>query len=606
MCRTFWVKYLALHHVKSVSAIGRKEKMIVVHVTHEAVENIGGIGTVIGGLTTADAYAENVSRTILIGPLFSNDKPTAELFGAGGKVLYSSLDEIYEEQWREKFLPIERKYDVRIIYGTREILEPYSGEIVEVEVLLFDLFHANEQRVNIFKGELYEKFDIPSHKFQHVWDFEQYVRLAEPAMASLQAVDARGDGQEVVILSHEYMGMPTVLKAILDDDDNIKTVFYAHEVASVRPIVENQDGHDTMFYNVMNRAEQNGQTLEDIFPQTQDNYKHPLVKAARHCDCVFAVGDYVKSELKFLDRHFGQKDIDLVYNGIPSEPLSLEDRCSSRALLHEYADTLFGKIPTWVFTHVARPVMSKAIWRDLRILHELEPMLAKRGESLVYFMLGTLGGQRRSRDVLHMEHVYGWPVAHEEGYPDLCGGEEVVGEMCDVFNRTHKASRAVLVNQWGWSQKACGQRMPENMTIADLRRGTDLEFGLSIYEPFGISQLEPLSFGALCVVSNVCGCTGFARAAMRGEKFDNVIEGNFLHLPGTKTIDELLSLSMADRDAVEAVEGRRLAELIVKLLPRDAKAQERLLKTGQELAQRMSWEHVVNEYFLPSLRRVVE
>ena len=41
--------------------------MIVVHVTHEAVEKIGGIGAVLAGLMTAEAYAKIVSRTILLG-----------------------------------------------------------------------------------------------------------------------------------------------------------------------------------------------------------------------------------------------------------------------------------------------------------------------------------------------------------------------------------------------------------------------------------------------------------------------------------------------------------------------------------------------------------
>ena len=45
------------------------QPMIVVHVTHEAVEKIGGIGAVISGLATADAYGERVSRTILLGPV---------------------------------------------------------------------------------------------------------------------------------------------------------------------------------------------------------------------------------------------------------------------------------------------------------------------------------------------------------------------------------------------------------------------------------------------------------------------------------------------------------------------------------------------------------
>ena len=54
------------------------------------------------------------------------------------------------------------------------------------------------------------------------------------------------------------MGMPFVLKTILEDDPNIKTIFYAHEVATVRPIIENHSGHDTMFYNALRRGSDEG------------------------------------------------------------------------------------------------------------------------------------------------------------------------------------------------------------------------------------------------------------------------------------------------------------------------------------------------------------
>jgi hypothetical protein len=212
-----------------------------------------------------------------------------------------------------------------------------------------------------------------------------------------------------------------------------------------------------------------------------------------------------------------------------------------------------------------------------------------------------------------MEKVYGWPVNHEEGYPDLCGGEEVLGKIFDEFNLHHKASRAVLVNQWDWNPRFCGERMPSDMTFADIRRGTDLEFGMSIYEPFGISQFEPLSFGAICVVSNVCGCMGYARKAIgpgadkgtgRGKKYDNIIEANFLAVPPDMTIDAMMNLPIAQRDDIETAECSRLAKLVVPRLPRTQEQMQRLIDDGCELAGRMSWEHVVNDYFLPSLSRV--
>jgi len=577
--------------------------MIVVHVTHEAVEKVGGIGAVIAGLMTADAYAEKVSRTILLGPLLTSDNPVNLRLGAGGKVTYSSLDAVEGPPWREKFRPIERTYNVNIVYGTRKIDDPCSGREVEAEVLLIDVFHVSKDRLNLFKAELYKKFAVPSLPFEDTWEYEQYVRLAEPGFEALKAIGVDGGSDPVVILAHEYMGMPTALKTVLDGAPDTRTVFYAHEVASVRPIVEKMPGHDTMFYNVLEAAKNNGWKFEDVFPSAKDNYKHALVKAGRYCDCVFAVGDFIVEELCFLDPHFRTMEIDLVYNGIPAIRIDLDQALASRGRMKQYCENLFSSQPDWILTHVARPVLSKGIWRDLRVLHEMEPLLADKGESAVYFMLGTLAGQRRPQDIRHMEQVYNWPVAHERGYPDLCQGEEVLGDIFDEFNRTHKAIRAVLVNQWDWNQTVCGKRMPPEMTFTDIRCGTDVEFGLSVYEPFGISQLEPLSFGALCVVSNVCGCVGFARRAGRGKPIDNnLIEGDFLTLDSTPgTVDEMKNLPASRRDELESVVCQQLARAIVERLARDTHTLEQRIRSGYELACRMSWEHVVSEYFLPSL-----
>ena len=577
--------------------------MIVVHVTHEVVEKIGGIGAVIAGLVTSEAYQKNVSRTILVGPLLDTSRPVNRRLGEGGKILYSSLDAVYVSPWRERFLPIERTYDVGIIYGTRQVQEPCNGKTVEVEALVIDVFHANRNRLNLFKGELFKKFSVASEAFESIWEYEEYVRLAVPAVEALGALGCFEDGQAVTVLAHEYMGMPTALKLVLDGKPNTRTVFYAHEVASVRPIVEKTAGHDTMFYNVLRAGLAEGRTLEQIFPEVFANYRHSLVKAARYCDHVFAVGDYIEEELRFLDPHFRTMDVDLVYNGVPASAVTMESKTASMERMRTYAANLLGGRPTWVFTHVCRPVLSKGIWRDLGVLHYLNGLLAARKESGVYFLLGTLAGQRRAQDIRHMERVYGWPVAHEDGYPDLSGGEEVLGGMFDNFNRNHEAVRAVLVNQWDWNRHFCGERMPEEMRFADIRRGTDVEFGLSAYEPFGISQFEPLSCGALCVVSNVCGCAGFARRVLDGGEADNIIVADYLKVAEGMSLEQLLGLPTSERDRIESEENQRLAELILKRLPVGQETVRRRVEAGSILAAEMSWEHVVREYFLPSLAR---
>ena len=65
--------------------------------------------------------------------------------------------------------------------------------------------------------------------------------------------------------------MPTALAAILEHECNFRTVFHAHEVATIRRIVEDHPGHDTMFYNVLAAAEKDGRSLEATM-QTPNGY----------------------------------------------------------------------------------------------------------------------------------------------------------------------------------------------------------------------------------------------------------------------------------------------------------------------------------------------
>ena len=578
--------------------------MIVVHVTHEAVEKIGGIGAVIAGLVTTRAYNQRVRRTVLVGPLLKTDTTGEDRLGEDGQILYSSLDGIDTVDLGRKFRAIESSYDVKIIYGRRKIEDTYGPVAAQVDVLLVDVFHFNKDRLNLFKAELFKKFNVPSECFEHVWEFEQYVRLAEPAFEALHAIGCEAGAKEpMVCLSHEYMGMPLALKVVLDGSPNCRTAFYAHEVASVRPLVELHEGHDVMFYNVLERMGDTEQSLEDVFPEVRGNFKHPLVRAARYLDHIFAVGDYVRKELRVIDPHFKYLPIDQVYNGIPARRIDLETKQANKDRMVSYAENLFGDRPNWILTHVARPVLSKAVWRDLGVLHAMEPLLKQRDERAAYFMLGSLGGQRRSQDIRQMERVYGWPVHHENGYPDLCGGEEDLLDLFENFNRDHEYARVVLVNQFGWCRELCGRRMPVDMTFADIRQGTDVEFGMSIYEPFGISQLEPLSFGAICVPTNVCGCMGFVRAVTQGQSVRNILEADFTDLSRAMSLEGAQRIGHQERDQAEKRETPRIAAELMQRLPRSDREMAQLIETGWELAEEMSWEQVVSKFLMPALQR---
>jgi glycosyltransferase involved in cell wall biosynthesis len=577
----------------------------VVHVTHETVSKVGGIGAVLHGLFTSKAYLGRVERSILVGPLFSTDGDISERLGEGGEVLYSSVDGLINPQYAPAFQRIERLYNVGIVYGRRTFVDWPTGIKSSPEVLLFDVRHSDRNPINEFKRQLYEEFGVRSHLYENLWEFEQYVRLAPPAIAALKAIDATSDS--TTIIAHEFMGMPTVLAAILDPCE-FKTIFYAHEVATMRRIVEEHLGHDTMFYNIIKEAHANKLYVSDVFGEQRSYFKHSLIEASKYCDQIYAVGDLVADELRFLAPEFETARINVVYNGIPVYQISIGDKLASRDKLQRYCENLLGYTPDFIFTHVTRLVRSKGLWRDLRVLYAVEKELRTQGKTGVMFLLSTEVSQRPSRDIHQMESAYNWPVCHREGWPDLSGGEANFYTQVQEFNAKCRNIKVIFINQFGFSPKLCGNRMPANTEFMDIRKGTDVEFGQSIYEPFGIAQLEPLTFGGICVVSSVCGCLGFVRDMAGTDDVKNVIVADYANLQTQSyaDIEDMLQIDRAVRERIEASESQRIAMQICSRLPKNEAEIADMIESGWRLAQNMSWDVVVEDYLMPSLAKAHE
>src|SRR3954466_10274274 len=576
----------------------------VVHVTHEAITKIGGIGAVLQGLLTSKVYLEKATRNILVGPFWPSDERGEKRLGKDGEVLYSSLDHLYRSPLAARFREIEQAFDVRIVYGRRKYLDKETGVTSVPEVLLLDLSRYDKQKLASFKYELWKTFGIDSSKYENIWDYEQYMRLAQPAIAALHALGAPSTVEPCVILSHEYMGMPTVLAAIMEGEkSNFRTIFYAHECATMRRIVEGHPGHDTMFYNVMRAAMAAGHYVEDVFGDQSGYYKHALIKASRFCDNIFAVGDYTLKEMRFLGADFTTVDAQLAYNGVPCWKISVDDKMRSRNKLRQYCKSLLKYEPDYVFTHVTRLVPSKGLWRDLRVLEHVEQMLRARHETAVLFTLSTEVPARRGDDVRRMEQFYRWPVVHREGLPDLSSGEALYYQGVQEFNAQSRNVKIVFVNQFGFDRRTCGNRMPADMEFMDIRKGSDVEFGQSIYEPFGIAQVEPISFGGICVYTNICGCAGIVEKAAGGQT-PNAIVADYTKL-GEQGLrpEQLLNIGQAERERVEAHESARVAAELLKRLPRTPKEFDAFITRGLDLANKMSWDAVAREYLLPGIRR---
>jgi glycogen synthase len=149
--------------------------------------------------------------------------------------------------------------------------------------------------------------------------------------------------------------------------------------------------------------------------------------------------------------------------------------------------------------------------------------------------------------------------------------------------------------------------MPKDMEFMDIRRGSDVEFGQSIYEPFGIAQLEPLTFGGICVVSSVCGCAGFVLDIASAEGAKNLIIADYTRLNsyGSANIEDLLKIDESVRNQIEHSVSERVAMQICSRLAKSESEIENMIKTGYSLAKNMSWDAVVKNYLLPCLQKVL-
>jgi hypothetical protein len=201
----------------------------VVHVTHEAIQKIGGIGAVLHGLLTSPVYLSGVKRNILVGPFWPGEERGEHRLGPQGEVLYSSLDSLYRSPLAHHFREIEQQFDVGIVYGRRKFTSKDTNVTSTPEVLLIDVSRYDVKKINDFKFALWKNFGIESSKYENIWDFEQYMRIAQPAIAALTALGVGSMMEPGVILSHEYMGIPTALAAILENGrSNFRTIFHSH------------------------------------------------------------------------------------------------------------------------------------------------------------------------------------------------------------------------------------------------------------------------------------------------------------------------------------------------------------------------------------------
>ena len=567
-----------------------------IHITHEAAKKIGGIGAVLSGICTSEHYLSNYHRTFFYGPLFEDGHDTKDRLGNDSVILFSNLDNIYNSLYDKSLNVIVDKYNVDIVYGQKEIYDDiHPSKRTTIDIILIGIKSIRKDLLDIFKFNLWERFQFNCQLYESDWDFEQYLRIALPLRSVFNIFFTSDD--QVDYFSHEYMGICSCLSILKEKRENERLFFYAHEVSTARVVVEGHQGHDISFYNILKSDLQEHISLEERFGSKKHNSRNELIKYAKHFDKIFAVGDWVKKEFQYLVPDVDSSIIDITYNGIPVNRVEFNDKLKSRQKIQTYCENLFNFIPDVIMTHVSRLVISKGLWRDISMLEYLDNYFHENHIKGFFIILSSLiGPGRPDSDIFKMEKEYGWPVWHKENWPDMVGYENDIFWSLHYFNAKSRNIKAVFLNQYGFNTQRVGNRLPENTDFSDLRIASDAEFGMSIYEPFGIAQIETVPYGGIALLSRACGSSFLLEKGWENENVKPYHIIDFAENAGSHK--HFLQMNSAERTHIEKHIMKNEAKTVFQKIPKTDKERELMFNACIDKSLCLEWNSITKNIIL--------
>lgn len=606
--------------------MGEPGGAMLVHLSHEATRPLGGVGVVLQRLLESPACREAFPRTLLVNSLLmpcgqgsyeARESAEREL-EAQGEVLYSGLRRRNPPRLEQLLQPVEARYDVSLVYGRRQ-----AGSTT-AEVLLVDLTDVL-RNYRVFmgsmpgflrrlreslgvelsvecRGERPAAYRLVSRLWRRTFgtrlgasglvnglyrlavrrgllrvppldcDGLEGVVLAEPVF---EAVRALRQGLPCVVLAQEHRSLPLAYKALLEGGGWCHAVYYAGEVRTAKTLVEYGDSpgqvaSEQRFYQVLRQGLAQGLSMGEVF-NVQSWLSYQILRHGHVCERVGAVGESVAQELRFMDRGYRERPLPVIPHGNRLIETSWEARLASRARVRRYLLDRLGLECRLLITRIARDDVCKALARDVTVCGSLEELLPPGRRPAVLLMVtawspGAPSATIRSLQARVAEH-----------------------------NGRRGALHIHLINQADWPRGL-------DFTREDLHRATDVALGQSMYESYGLAQLEPLSCGAVCVLSGVSG----ARFAVGEEEHPNLVVADYVTVegehPAERSIAQWKALSEAELRRLEERSAERVARRLAERLPPEEEGHRELLETGRRLAQRMEWEPLLREQLVPFLQ----
>jgi hypothetical protein len=611
------------------------EGPLLVHMSYEATRAHGGVGTVLDQLLASPAWRGAFPRTLLVSPLvrpsgegsYTPGESLERELEARGEVLYSGLRRRNPPELSRRLRPVEARHGVSLVYGRR----PAPGG--PVEVLLVDLtdvlrgYRVFMPTLPLFLERLRRLLGVDvelearsprglpwraaSWATRALWGerlggtslvnglFRRAVRagwvdappldhdammgmvMAEPAFDAVEALRPPA-APGCVFLAQEHLSLPLAYKARLDGRAWSRTVYYAGEVRSPRVLVEygekpGQGASDNRFYQVQRLALAEGRTLDEVFPVASwPGFQ--LLRQGHLCDAVGAVSPSVADELRFLDRRFRARPLTVIPHGHRAVETDWEARRRSRERVLGHLRERLGREFRLLLVRISRDEVCKGLQRDVTVCEFLAERLPPERLPAVLLIITEWDAAGPSRNI------------------------QALLDRVAAFNARGTGLHIHLINQARW---------PEGLdfTRDDLLRATDVSLGQSLYESFGLAQLEPLSCGAVCVISGVSGARRTlealcARRGLTAQAHPNLVVADYAsEADGDPawTVAHWKSLTEDELQALERRTAERVARQVVERLPRDEPAARSLLETGRQLAAQMPWEPLIREQLIPFL-----
>jgi len=561
-----------------------QRRKTVVHVVRDGQEGTAPAAA-LAGLLTCRSYFAAAERTVIIGPWRAAGEAPERLLGPGGEVLYCTRAGRTDHRYAQVFAEIERKFDVALLYGRRYLANPQAQLKAAAEVALLDVSQANVNPVHALKAWLFEEFGLDSLRHEGQPEYETALRLAPAALAVLRALGASDPSHPAVLVAHDASALPTALAAILDPLQTFKTLYFAHDLPTIRRLIEQHPGHDTLFFNACRWADGKPVYLPEFFGPQDDGYEYMLAQAAQHCDHVLGLGWHAAAEFRFLHPGFQHLTIDTAYDGLVARELSLGQKRPHRQHVQEALGACLGYRPDFILVHASGPGTRSGFWRDLRVLEHLDEPLRLEGRTAVLVFLDA--------------------AEAGQGNPALPAERTAFLTALQACNSRCRNVQAVPLCLLGESAPPAAEPVAAaQLTRTDFQLAADVEFNQSIYDPCGLPPLASLGAGAISVISSACGCRDLIGGLSGFRGAPNVIVADYTQLgqPAERlSLEELLAIDRAFRDRIEQRVAAQAAQELFGRLARDDRQREQLLGSGYQLAAQMDWNQLCQRHFVPAL-----